>query len=73
MAALKPTILPGVPRLFSRMFDKVMQTKDKKGGISKFLFDLGYNSKKSLLDEGSYLSYLYPELPQTKTFLWTLT
>ncbi len=42
IAVLKPTLLPGVPRLFSRVFDKVMQGKDNKGGIAKFLFDLGY-------------------------------
>jgi len=52
IAVLKPTILPGVPRLFSRVFDKVMQGKDNKGGIAKMLFDLGYTSKQGLLDEG---------------------
>jgi long-chain acyl-CoA synthetase len=52
MAVLKPTLLPGVPRLFSRVFDKVFQAKDKKGGISKFLFDIGYSSRQSVLDRG---------------------
>ncbi len=53
MEILKPTILPGVPRLFSRMFQKVMAGKDQKGGISKFLFDLGYSSKQAILEEGN--------------------
>lgn len=52
MEILKPSILPGVPRLFSRIFQKVMQGKDQKGGIAKFLFDLGYNSKQAILEEG---------------------
>jgi hypothetical protein len=37
-----------------------MQSKDQKGGIAKFLFDLGFSSKQGLLESGngSTLSYL---------------
>lgn len=52
IAILRPTIFPGVPRLFSRMYDKVMQGVNTKGGISKYLFDFAYSSKSKSLDEG---------------------
>jgi long-subunit acyl-CoA synthetase (AMP-forming) len=58
MEFLKPSILPGVPRLFSRIFQKVMQGKDQKGGIAKFLFDLGYTSKQAILEEGN--GHIFP-------------
>jgi long-subunit acyl-CoA synthetase (AMP-forming) len=49
---LRPTILPGVPVVFTKMLHKIMEKKDKKGGLSKLLFDWGYDWKKSNLNQG---------------------
>lgn len=46
---LKPTIFPSVPRLFNRLYDKVMQTVAATGGIKKYLFDSAFSAKKEQL------------------------
>jgi len=51
-ADLKPTIFPGVPRVFNRLYDVVMSTIEKKGGITKLLFDYAYSQKRELLKYG---------------------
>lgn len=52
IAICRPTIFPGVPRLFSRMHSKVMQGVKTQGGLTKILFEYAYSSKNKALDEG---------------------
>jgi len=42
MPLLKPTLMAGVPRVYSRIYDKVMQGIAKKGRVAKLLFDVAY-------------------------------
>ncbi|CEP08039.1 hypothetical protein [Parasitella parasitica] len=47
---LKPTIFVSVPRLFNRIYDKVLAGVNAKGGLSKYLFNMAYNAKKNNLN-----------------------
>ncbi|KAJ3443529.1 long-chain-fatty-acid--coa ligase [Anaeramoeba flamelloides] len=49
ISELKPSLMVGVPRVFSRIYDKVLDTIEKKGGISKWMFNKGYKSKTEAL------------------------
>ncbi|OMJ23786.1 Long chain acyl-CoA synthetase 7, peroxisomal [Smittium culicis] len=49
---LKPSIFVGVPRLFSRIKDKVSGEIEKKGGIAAYLFRTAFNSKKRNISSG---------------------
>ncbi|KAF9360084.1 hypothetical protein BGX34_007964 [Mortierella sp. NVP85] len=49
---LQPTIFVSVPRLFNRIYDKVMAGVKAKGGLAASLFNYAYNSKKASLKEG---------------------
>ncbi|KAJ3432282.1 long-chain-fatty-acid--coa ligase [Anaeramoeba flamelloides] len=49
ISELKPTVMAGVPRVFSRIYDRVLATVEKKGGISKWMFNKGYKSKSKNL------------------------
>ncbi|KAJ3218786.1 Long-chain-fatty-acid--CoA ligase 1 [Dinochytrium kinnereticum] len=42
---LRPTLFPTVPRLLSRLFDKVTQGVESSGGLKKWLFGFAYRSK----------------------------
>ena len=42
---LKPTLFVSVPRLLNKVYDKVLQGVEQKGGISKALFNFAYQSK----------------------------
>ena len=44
---LKPTVMAGVPRIYARMYDKVMQGVEAKGGLVKALFTWGMKAKMS--------------------------
>jgi long-chain acyl-CoA synthetase len=50
IAELKPTVFCAVPRLFNRIYDKVLAGVKAKGGISSYLFFKAYNAKKAHLD-----------------------
>ncbi|KAI8062703.1 hypothetical protein BC940DRAFT_308158 [Gongronella butleri] len=50
IAELKPTVFCSVPRLFNRIYDKVLSGVRAKGGISSYLFHRAFQSKKSYLD-----------------------
>lgn len=52
VAVLHPTIFASVPRLFNRIYDKVLAGVKAKGGIAAFLFNRAYNSKKANLRKG---------------------
>lgn len=49
---LKPTIFPSVPRLWNRLYDKVMNTIREEGGLKQTLFEWGFGSKKDALQAG---------------------
>ncbi|KAJ3227823.1 Long-chain-fatty-acid--CoA ligase 5 [Clydaea vesicula] len=49
---LRPTVFPSVPRLLSRLYDKVMLGISTAGPVKKFLFNKAFNSKKALLEQG---------------------
>lgn len=54
IAELKPTVFCSVPRLFNRIYDKVLAGVKAKGGISSYLFHMAYNSKKANLENTVY-------------------
>jgi len=47
LPTLRPTVMAGVPRIYSRIYDKVTQGIDAKGGIAKLLFGWGMQAKWS--------------------------
>jgi len=53
---LQPTIFASVPRLFNRIYDKVMAGVKAKGGLAAALFNRAYNSKKANL-KGGYIDH----------------
>lgn len=50
IAELRPTVFCSVPRLFNRIYDKVLAGVKAKGGLSSYLFFMAYNSKKANLE-----------------------
>ncbi|CAO3594617.1 unnamed protein product [Absidia cylindrospora] len=51
IAELKPTVFCAVPRLFNRIYDKVLSGVKAKGGLSSYLFFKAYNAKKANLNK----------------------
>ncbi|CAO3700822.1 hypothetical protein CU097_012714 [Rhizopus azygosporus] len=54
IAELKPTVFCSVPRLFNRIYDKVLAGVKAKGGISAYLFNTAFQSKKRHLSKTVY-------------------
>lgn len=52
MPALKPTIMAGVPRVFSRIYDKIMQSLDQKGTLARTLFRAGFAANQRAMRNG---------------------
>ncbi|KAJ3273995.1 hypothetical protein HDV01_003665 [Terramyces sp. JEL0728] len=52
VAELKPTIFVSVPRLFNRIYDKVMSGVKEAGGLSASIFNYAYAAKKYWLESG---------------------
>mmetsp|Transcript_61802 Transcript_61802/g.145352 ORF Transcript_61802/g.145352 Transcript_61802/m.145352 type:complete len:776 (+) Transcript_61802:170-2497(+) len=50
--ALKPTIMAGVPRVYARIYDKVMGSLDAKGSTIKSLFGMAYRNTASSMKSG---------------------
>ncbi|KAI9318190.1 hypothetical protein BX666DRAFT_2026598 [Dichotomocladium elegans] len=50
IAELRPTVFCSVPRLFNRIYDKVLAGVKAKGGVSAYLFNRAFDSKKAKLD-----------------------
>ncbi|EKX40085.1 hypothetical protein GUITHDRAFT_143034 [Guillardia theta CCMP2712] len=44
---LRPTIMAGVPRIYARIYDKVLMGVESKGFIAKTIFNWGMRSKKT--------------------------
>jgi long-subunit acyl-CoA synthetase (AMP-forming) len=47
---LKPTVFCSVPRLFNRIYDKVLAGVKAKGGVSAMLFNNAFATKKKNLN-----------------------
>ncbi|CAG8530024.1 11547_t:CDS:2 [Paraglomus brasilianum] len=62
IAELKPTVFVSVPRLFNRVYDKVMAGVKAKGGIAQTLFHMAYNQKKALLSRGIINHWLWDRI-----------
>ncbi|KAG0197498.1 hypothetical protein BGX28_009041 [Mortierella sp. GBA30] len=54
VAVLQPTVFVSVPRLFNRIYDKVLAGVKAKGGLAAFLFNRAYTSKKANLRRGIF-------------------
>jgi long-chain acyl-CoA synthetase len=52
IAVLQPTVFVSVPRLFNRIYDKVIAGVKAKGGLASFLFNRAYSAKKENLKYG---------------------
>eukprot|EP00127_Corallochytrium_limacisporum_P002664 Clim_evm100s134 gene=Clim_evmTU100s134 len=62
IASLRPTLFPSVPRLWNRIYDKVMGGVEEQGGIKKQLFMTAYESKKYWLEYGYYTHSIWDAL-----------
>ncbi|CAO3700874.1 unnamed protein product [Rhizopus stolonifer] len=51
IAELKPTVFCSVPRLFNRIYDKVLAGVKAKGGVSAYLFNNAFQAKKKTLNK----------------------
>lgn len=61
--SLKPTIFPSVPKLFSRINDKVMQAMNEYPSWKRNLFKTAFNAKiRRLHTDGIYTHYLWDKL-----------
>jgi len=59
ISELKPTLFVSVPRLFNRVFDKVITNVNQTGGFKKTLFEHALNSKKEGLRSGQVSHMFY--------------
>jgi long-chain acyl-CoA synthetase len=59
VAELKPTIFASVPRLYNRIYDKVMAGVNSASFIKSWLFNTAYNSKKENLKKGVVTHFLW--------------
>ncbi|RLO05676.1 hypothetical protein DYB28_004852, partial [Aphanomyces astaci] len=66
MAELKPHIFVSVPRLFNRVYDKIVQGVTSAGGVKKLMFDYAYASKKQGLADGTNVHALWDALVFSK-------
>ena len=66
LAALRPTLFPSVPRLFNKIYDKIMAGVAAKGGVGAKLFNKGMASKKYYLDRGDLTHKFYDKLVFSK-------
>ena len=62
VAALRPTVFVSVPRLYNRIYDKVLAGVKAKGSISQFLFNMAYESKLKALRQGHLSHWLWDRL-----------
>jgi long-chain acyl-CoA synthetase len=61
-ALLRPTLFASVPRLYNRVYDKVMNTIKANGGIKQKLFETGFEAKKENLRYNQYTHAIWDNL-----------
>lgn len=66
IALLQPTIFPSVPRLYNRLYDKVMAQRAMMKGVKKTLFEHAWAKKQALLKQGIVRSPLWDALVFSK-------
>ncbi|DAZ93847.1 TPA: hypothetical protein N0F65_002178 [Lagenidium giganteum] len=66
LATLRPTIFVSVPRLFNRVYDKIMQGVSAAGGLKKIMFEQAFASKKAYLADGYATHALWDTLVFSK-------
>jgi long-chain acyl-CoA synthetase len=66
IALLRPTVFPSVPRVYNRLYDKVMAQRASMKGIKKTLFEMAWENKKALLKQGIVKSPLWDRLVFSK-------
>ncbi|CAG8445278.1 12976_t:CDS:2 [Acaulospora morrowiae] len=52
IAELKPTIFVSIPRMLNRICDKILASVNVKGGITRWMFNVAFNTKKVGLAKG---------------------
>eukprot|EP01114_Cavostelium_apophysatum_P004812 TRINITY_DN1519_c0_g1_i3.p1 TRINITY_DN1519_c0_g1~~TRINITY_DN1519_c0_g1_i3.p1 ORF type:complete len:692 (+),score=193.63 TRINITY_DN1519_c0_g1_i3:135-2210(+) len=57
IATLRPTFLIGAPRVWSRLYDKLIMTVESGSAIKKRLFHWGYASKQKALQTGASTAF----------------
>ena len=63
IAILRPTIFVSVPRLFNKVYDKVIAGVKEKGSISQFMFNCAYAAKlENLRERGELKHWLWDRL-----------
>ncbi|KAJ3216540.1 Long chain acyl-CoA synthetase 7 peroxisomal [Dinochytrium kinnereticum] len=62
VAELKPTVFASVPRLFNRIYDKVMAGVKAKSAVAQFLFNTAFAAKKNGLANGTVNHWLWDKL-----------
>jgi long-chain acyl-CoA synthetase len=61
-AVLKPTIFISVPRLYNKIYDKILGGVKAAGGLKAFLFNYAYDAKKYWLAQGYVTHSLWDRL-----------
>ncbi|KAJ3106570.1 Long chain acyl-CoA synthetase 7 peroxisomal [Phlyctochytrium bullatum] len=62
VAELKPTLFASVPRLYNRIYDKVLSGVKAKSAVAQFLFNTAFNAKKKGLAEGTVHHWLWDKV-----------
>eukprot|EP00850_Spirogloea_muscicola_P009547 SM000054S18033 [mRNA] locus=s54:25048:31844:+ [translate_table: standard] len=62
LEVLKPTFFASVPRLYNRIYDRILATVKSSGGLKEYLFNVAYNAKKSALEKGRTPSPVWDRL-----------
>jgi len=52
IASYKPTIMPGVPRIFDRLYSAVTDGVKEANFVKRFLFNYGYSRKSQAIKDG---------------------
>jgi long-subunit acyl-CoA synthetase (AMP-forming) len=56
--ALKPNVFVSVPRLWNRIYDRVMQTMRESNPIKRRLFERAFAYKKAALEAGGWRQHI---------------
>ena len=59
VAELRPTVFVSVPRLLSKVYDKVMAGVKEKNAVKQFLFNWAYSAKRDLLHSDGTLTHWF--------------
>ncbi|CAI7778685.1 unnamed protein product [Closterium sp. NIES-53] len=62
LEVLRPTVFASVPRLYNRIYDRILATVRSSGGIREYLFNIAYSAKKSALEKGKAPSAVWDRL-----------